>query len=290
MEDRSVAAVVNPERREELQRFLDAVGDALVVHVIEPATVDEVVDALLDAAGSFDVVAAVGGDGTQRAAAGALKGSHAALAIVPGGTVNLLARVLGIESIDDAAAAVVSGQRRTIDTGLVDDDTFVLQASTGYDAAVMERVDDSAKRWGRLGYFVTGVQTLWTHRPHHVRVTVDGDTFYDGRAMTVMVANVGERGSAAFTVAQGSAPDDGLLDVVVQRCDHATTMLRTLWALYRERQPRPDDLLESRGRSIDVRWSVPVPAQRDGDAVGRRVETRHRIDPDSLTVMVPPAS
>ncbi len=287
MEHPSVAVVVNPERRDELEQFLEALGDRSSVRVLEPEGFDEFTRALADAARSADVVAAIGGDGTQRAAADALKGSPACLAPVPGGTVNLFCRVLGIESIEDAASAVLDGRRRTLDTGLLDDDTFVLNASTGYDAAVMQHVDDSAKRWGRLGYFATGVRTLWTERPHRVEVVVDGDSFYEGRAMTVMVTNVGERGSAEFTVAPGSAPDDGQLDVVVQRCDTAWTMLRTIWALRRGRRPRPDDLLVAHGRSIEVRWSRPMPAQRDGDPTGRLREMHHRVDPGSLTVCVP---
>jgi diacylglycerol kinase (ATP) len=287
MEHPSIAVVVNPERRDELEEFLEALGDRSAVRVIEPQGFDEFAGALADAATSADVVAAIGGDGTQRTAAHALKNSPACLAVVPAGTVNLLARVLGIESIDDAASAIRSGHRRTLDTGLVDDETFVLNASTGYDAAVMQRVDDSAKRWGRLGYFVTGLRTLSTQRPAHVRVSVDGDVFYEGRAMTVMVTNVGERGSAEFTVAPGSAPDDGRLDVVVQRSDTAPAMLRMIWALQRGRHPRAEDLLVAHGRSIDVRWAAPVPAQCDGDATGRLVEAHHRVDPGSLTVCVP---
>jgi diacylglycerol kinase (ATP) len=287
MDHPSIAVVVNPERRDELEEFLEALGDRSAARVIEPQGFDEFVRALTDAATSADVVAAIGGDGTQRTAAHALKNSPACLAVVPAGTVNLLARVLGIDSIEDAASAIRSGHRRTLDTGLVDDETFVLNASTGYDAAVMRRVDDSAKRWGRLGYFVTGLRTLSTHRPAHVEVSVDGDVFYEGRAMTVMITNVGERGSAEFTVAPGSAPDDGQLDVVVQRSDTAAAMVRMIWALQRGRHPRPDDLLVAHGRAIDVRWSAPVAAQCDGDATGRLVEAHHRVDPDSLTVCVP---
>jgi diacylglycerol kinase (ATP) len=287
MDHPSIAVVVNPERRDELEEFLEALGDRSAARVIEPQGFDEFVRALTDAATSADVVAAIGGDGTQRTAAHALKNSPACLAVVPAGTVNLLARVLGIDSIEDAASAIRSGHRRTLDTGLVDDETFVLNASTGYDAAVMRRVDDSAKRWGRLGYFVTGLRTLSTHRPAHVEVSVDGDVFYEGRAMTVMITNVGERGSAEFTVAPGSAPDDGQLDVVVQRSDTAATMVRMIWALQRGRHPRPDDLLVAHGRAIDVRWSAPVAAQCDGDATGRLVEAHHRVDPGSLTVCVP---
>jgi diacylglycerol kinase (ATP) len=290
MEQPSIVVVVNPERRDELEEFLEALGDRSAVRVIEPQGFDEFVAALSDAAASANVVAAIGGDGTQRLAAHALKNSSACLAVVPAGTVNLLARVLGIDSIQVAASAIRSGHRRTLDSGFVDDETFVLNASTGYDAAVMQRVDDSAKRWGRLGYFVTGLRTLSTQRPAHVEVSVDGDVFYEGRAMTVMVTNVGERGSAEFTVAPGSAPDDGQLDVLVQRSDTAPAMLRMIWALRLGRQPRSEDLLVAHGRSIDVRWAGPVPAQCDGDATGQLTEAHHRVDPGSLTVCVPAPS
>ena len=290
MELSSIAVVVNPERRELLASLLDALGDRAHVRVIEPDVAEDLAAALRQAATSADVVAAVGGDGTQRTAIEELKDTPASLAVVPAGTANLLARVLGIDDVEAAASAMVGGARRTLDSGVVDGDTFILNASSGYDASVMRRVDDSAKRWGRLGYFVTGLRTLLGHRPTPVEVVVDGDTFFAGRAMTVMVTNVGQRGSAELTVAPESAPDDGMLDVVVQRCDDLHTMARTLWALWRGRDPRSEDLLVGHGREIDVRWATPVEAQRDGDATGSVTESHHRVDEGSVTVCVPVTS
>ncbi len=284
----SIAIVVNPERSDELHNLLDALGVSRSdVDVLEPDDADGLESAVSDVVGRIDVVAAIGGDGTQRIVASVLKGSRTALAVVPGGTVNLLARVIGTSSVERAAAAIQSGRRRTIDTGAVDGETFVLQASTGYDAAVIRSVDDSAKRWGRLGYFVTGLRELRAHRPRTVEVIVDGERFFQGRALTVMVTNVGERGSPDLTVARRSAFDDGQLDVVVQRCDTAWGMARTIWALMRDRDPNSDDLVLGHGRSIDVRWSVPVAAQRDGDSTGMVTETHHEVAAGSLIVCVP---
>jgi diacylglycerol kinase (ATP) len=290
MELPSIAVVVNPERNEVLASLVEALGDPPSLRVIEPEHPEDLADAMRRAAASADVVAAVGGDGTQRTAVEELKGTPASLAVVPAGTANLLARVLGVEDVDAAASAIVGGARRTLDTGEVDGDTFILNASSGYDASVMRRVDDSAKRWGRFGYFVTGLRTLLGHRPVPVDVVVDGASFFEGRAMTVMVTNVGQRGSAEFTVAPDSAPDDGMLDVVVQRCDDVPTMARTLWALWRGREPRAADIVVGHGRSIDVRWARPVEAQRDGDATGSVTESHHRVDAGSVTVCVPVTS
>src|SRR5690606_20485015 len=66
------------------------------------------------------VVLAAGGDGTVRAVAEGLRGSDVALALVPSGTGNLLARNLGLalDDVDDAVATAFAGEERTIDLGI----------------------------------------------------------------------------------------------------------------------------------------------------------------------------
>jgi diacylglycerol kinase family enzyme len=283
-----VKVVVNPERSEVVDDLLALLDGRADVDVVESD--EDLVGTIRAAADGADTAAVVGGDGSQEAAAEALAGTDTALGVVPGGTVNLLARILGVDSLESAAAAIANGPTRTIDLGDVDGSTFVLNASSGFDAAVMKRVDDEAKRWGRVGYFVTGVREFVAHRAGRVVVTVDGQEWFRGRAMTVMVTNFGQRGSADFTIAPGSAPDDGELDVVVQRCDTAATMARAIWALRNERTPDPDDVLVGHGRRIDVRWDRPTMTQRDGDATGLAREIVHEIRPGQLRVRRPPDS
>lgn len=284
--------VVNPERTgvaEELLARLDDDPESDVdVDVERPTEAAELEASVRHCAERADTVAVVGGDGTQRTAAGVLAGTGVALGVVPGGTVNLLARILGVDSVESAAGAIARGSTRTVDLGMVDGSTFVLNASSGFDADVMRRVDDGAKRWGRFGYLAAGLRELRVARANRVTVTVDGQQWFEGPAMTVMVTNFGQRGSADFVVAPGSAPDDGLLDVVVQRCDTARALARTIWVLARKRDPRREDLVVAHGRRIDVRWERPVTTQRDGDASGEAQELRHEIGPDRLLVRCPP--
>lgn len=285
-----VTIIVNPERSAEADELTELLGeyDHLDVDVVRPSDAADIGASVRGAvADGADIVAAVGGDGTQRTAAAAMIDSRSTLAVVPGGTVNLLGRVLGIESVADSAAAISSGVSRTIDTGVVNDETFVLNASSGYDADVMHRVDDGAKRWGRLGYFVAGLRELRVHRPRRVTVVVNGAERFAGRAMGVVVTNVGQRASADFTLAQGSAFDDGLLDVVVHRCDTVTSMLRAGWALARERDPDPDDLITEHGSEIQVVWGVEMRSQRDGDQCGDDSSFHHEVATASLRVCVP---
>lgn len=286
-----VAVVVNPERTALSQDFLDALRATEVeVEVIEAEAADGLEDAVRRGVdGGAAVVAAIGGDGTQRAAACALRGTDVALAVVPGGTVNLLGQVLGITSVEDAVAAIAGGRTRAIDLGLRDGEPFVLNASTGFDATTMHDVDDEAKQLGRLGYFLTGWRALQQERPRPVVVEVDGRVAYDGRAMTVLVANFGQRASASFTLVPGAEPDDGVLDVLVHRRAGPVSLARAVVALTRGQRPSEEDVLTARGQEVEVRWSRPVWSQRDGDALQEPVrQVTYRVDAGAVRVCVPP--
>lgn len=284
-----MAVLVNPERTDlaqDLQAALDSHGVAWTATV--PDSPSDLQAAVADAlAEGADIVAAVGGDGTQRTVADALRGTDAALAVVPGGTVNLLGRVLGITTAEEAASAIADGGRRRLDMGEVDGEPFVLNASSGYDAAVIGAVDDDGKRFGRLAYLVVGVRALRARRPQVVTVTVDGHEGFRGRAMGVVVANVGQRASADFTLAPDADPSDGRLDVVVQRADTPGTLARAAVALVRGERPSGEDVVFLQGAEMEVTWAVPMEVQRDGDPMPARQRMACRALPGVLQVVTP---
>jgi YegS/Rv2252/BmrU family lipid kinase len=91
------------------------------------------------ASDGFDVVAAVGGDGTAHEVANGLAGTTAALAVAPAGTMNLLARVLELP-LDPARAverALARGRLLPIRPGRADGALFLLMAGIGLDAWVL---------------------------------------------------------------------------------------------------------------------------------------------------------
>lgn len=288
---RRVGVVVNPERDELAGDLIsgltgsDADLEIECAHPETPGDLGAAVDSLVDR--GVDVVAAVGGDGTQRAVAARLAGTGVALAVVPGGTVNLLGRVLGIDGIDDVVAAVVDGDRRTIDAGSADGAPFFLNASTGWDAAVIDRVDDRYKRFGRIGYLAAGVFQWARSTTHHVTIALDGDPWYDGDAMTVVVLNAGQRGSESLSLVPDARLDDGRLDVLVLRRDTVPALARSAWSVLRGEQPTVEVLMSGQGTTISVDWDVDVDSQRDGDADRAVTAIEYRCDRAALTVCVP---
>ena len=103
----------------------------------------------------FEVVVGAGGDGTVHEVAQGLLGTAAALAVVPLGSGNALARELGM-SLDPARACgqIAGGRRRAMDVGEVNGRMFLLTLGFGIDAAVIETFDREASvRRGQLAYF-----------------------------------------------------------------------------------------------------------------------------------------
>ena len=112
-----------------------------------------------EAAGDgYDVVAALGGDGTVSEAASGLVGSPTPLACVPAGVTNVFARAIGMPH-DPLAAAdrLVERERagrlavRAIDVGTVNGRHFLYTAGVGFTAAMAETAERAPDRKARLG-------------------------------------------------------------------------------------------------------------------------------------------
>lgn len=284
---RRVVAIARPGL-DETQRLVDALGDSIDVRVVETETPDDVEQAVVDAVrDGAEAIASVGGDGALNLVADAVvrNGFDIAVAPVPAGTVNLTAHLLDVATLERAADAISTRSTVTMDVGETPHGVFVINASSGYDAAVIDDAHDhSDSVLGRVRFLVAGVRRLRRDRPVPVRVTVDGRNVFDAPAMSVIVMNVGERGSERFHVAPDAEFDDGRLDVLVLRTDSAPRIAGLVWRLAR-RFGLPDrDAVRAQGQEIRVQWARPVPSQRDGDPDAELRSTTVRIRPSALRI------
>ncbi len=171
------------------------------------------------AAGGAEVVAVVGGDGTVSEVATALAGTQTALAILPGGTGNVLARELKIPRTLSRAAKLLTGELhvRVIDLGQVGERKYLLRAGVGFEALVIQHTPRQLKeRFGLLAYGIAGLKSLRETRPLHFEMELDGETAAsDGFVCTV--ANSAQLGLPGLSLSPVVRIDDGLLDVIVLR-------------------------------------------------------------------------
>src|ERR671922_10235 len=116
------------------------------------------------------------GDGLLRPLAGALKGTEAALAIVPCGRGNDLARVLGIpEDPGEAARIAVEGRERLLDVANVEGTPYMGIASFGFDSEANRIANEAKLVRGNAVYLYAALRTLAAWKPATFTVIVDGD-------------------------------------------------------------------------------------------------------------------
>lgn len=99
-------------------------------------------------AAGADIIAVYGGDGTVTEVANVLAGGDVPLAILPGGTGNAVARMLGIPMELEQSAALLrqNHQLRTIDLGHINKHTFMLRADIGFMAVIGAEPPPAGKR------------------------------------------------------------------------------------------------------------------------------------------------
>lgn len=250
----------------------DAFGDLASFQVHTTAPDDDLSSLARHAAeDGADRLVACGGDGTVSALASGVAGTGVALAIVPCGTANLVARELGLP-LELAAAVDLArhGTRTTaIDAMRFEDKAFISHISIGVYSRIAENVASGAKRrFGRLYYVWTLCRELWRGRRWPFVIEVDGAA-HRYRASLVLAANIGQVGVGTLTWGSEIRPNDGSIDVCIVRGRSIRDYIALLWRAGRSPSAVTPEAIYLGARErvrISARGHLPVRA--DGEVVG----------------------
>ena len=172
--ERRLAVILNPIKVEDVGQFRAIVGAmAKESGWSEPTwqytTVEDPGTGMAEkaAVSGADLVIVCGGDGTVREVCAELAGTGIPVGIIPAGTGNLLARNLDVPLyLRSAIDVALNGQDRAIDLVRVggdgiEDTHFMVMAGMGFDAAIMEGVNEEIKKKiGWIAYVVSGLRSL----------------------------------------------------------------------------------------------------------------------------------
>jgi YegS/Rv2252/BmrU family lipid kinase len=236
------------------------------------------------AAQSGETVAALSGDGLLRPLAGALKNTGSALAIIPCGRGNDLARVLGIPT-DPAAAAelAVQGPEKLIDVANVDGTPFLGIASFGFDSDCNRIANEAKLIKGSAVYLYSALRALAAWKPATFTVTVDGER-HDVTGYSVAVGNSKAYGGGMFVLPQAEL-DDGKLDVLISKDAPKLSFLRGVFRTFKAAHVDSPHVQFLRGEVIDVASDRPFEIYGDGDPIGATPATM-RVEHRCLRVIV----
>ena len=256
------------------ERETEAVGHATALS-------REAVDA------GFGVVCAIGGDGTVNEVLNGLACSDVPLAIIPTGTVNVLAMELGIPlDPPDAVRLLEAGNITSIDLGLANDRYFGLMAGVGMDAAVVASPHPTMKKaFKEAAFAVQGVAHVIASDDPRIRVVTEERTVEGYFAVFGNSPSYG----GAFGITPLADMRDGLLDVCVLK-DKSFLSTAAFWSAA---------LLNAHMRHHKVEYfrtehalvtcldeSKEVPVQVDGEVAGHLPLTCVVV-PRALLVVVP---
>lgn len=298
---RRVAVVLNGragallDRQEAAAELAESFAQAgLEPHFIPPeaGTLPERLDQAVRTGAEIVVVA--GGDGTIACAAQSLEGSAAALGILPFGTMNLLAKDLGIP-IDDLPAAVAliaGGVARTIDVGEVGGRVFLCASMLGLPADIgrhREAQRDGGPAWRRWTRFAQAA--LHTTRRYVARrlVLELGDQAVASRAPSVTVT-VNRLDDASGRLFARARLDGGEFGVYLAERPHWRKIPPLVWDLVRGNWRAGGTIEERRAPAVVVRARRPaMRVMNDGEEMILPTPLHYRLRAGALRVIAPPA-
>ena len=239
-----------------------------------------------------DIVAAYGGDGTVMEVASGLHDSGIPMAILPGGTGNILSIELGIpQNLQEACELIIQPEKariRSIDLGITNDEkvpAFALRAGVGLEAAMLEGTDrDLKERFGIFAYIMGATQALHNVKEANYHLILDGEAV-ECSGLTCLIANAGYFGVPGLVLNPKVKIDDGLLDVfVIRKMD--LIELFSLAATLVGGNERNDQALHWQAQSISIESDPIQSTQADGEMWGESpVEITAKKD--ALQVIVP---
>jgi YegS/Rv2252/BmrU family lipid kinase len=248
-------------------------------------SIDHAYEEAKAAAANGETVVALGGDGLLRPLAGALKGTGSALAIVPCGRGNDLARVLGIpKDAGGAARIAVQGTERLLDVANVEGTPYMGIASFGFDSDANRIANEAKLVKGNGVYVYAALRALAAWKPAAFSVTVDGER-HEFTGYTVAVGNSKAYGGGMLMLPDAEL-DDGRLDVILCKNLSKLRFLAELPKVFRGAHVDSDFTEFLRGEEIEVSADRPFAIYADGDPIGA-TPAIIRVERRCLRVMAP---
>lgn len=249
-----------------------------------------------------DVVAVYGGDGTVAEVASGLVDTDVAMAVLPGGTANVMSIELGIPIELTEACHVACDPKSTIrqvDMGQVNGQWFILRVGMGFEAAMVATADRNLKdKFGVLAYLWSAVQNLSQPQLARYQLRIDGNEI-EREGLTCIIANSSNLGQTGVNLIPNSSVSDGLLDVVVVNTANLSALFDILGSITGLKEvPVEDKMVREldmhiqqnlhywQGKEISLSANPAQTVQYDGEVLGK-VAIECKVAPGAVRVLTP---
>lgn len=239
-----------------------------------------------EAAGkNFDIIVAVGGDGTINEIASKVMQQHKILGVLPFGSGNGLARFLKIPMNTVKAIKVINNCKVSIiDTATFNEKCFFNMAGMGFDAHISS-VFAGNKGRGLSGYVKLGLREVLSYKPQNYRIAIDGRE-YLRKAFVISVANSSQYGNNAH-IAPTASVTDGLLDVCIIKEFPMYKLPLLAYEMLRSKTDHSKLVEIIKGKNIHISRIKEDAIHIDGEPYFMGTEIAVSVNPLSLNIITP---
>jgi YegS/Rv2252/BmrU family lipid kinase len=291
MQKKKICFIVNPISGVGRQKVIEALIDKYLdrsIYEYEIAytkAAKHATELAADAASrKVDVVVAVGGDGSVNETAKGLVGTSTAMAVLPAGSGNGLARHLNIPiNLKKAMQVINNGKLTKIDTIRLNEETFVNVAGVGFDAHIGWEFARFGKR-GFSSYLKVISREFPSYKAGDFQLTIDGQTI-SRNAYLISFANGSQWGNNAY-IAPTANISDGVMDIAILSDFRIYNGLALAYRLFNKSIHNSSFVETIKAKEVTVKQKGKI-AHIDGEPIESGEELVIKVNPLSLNVLVP---
>jgi diacylglycerol kinase (ATP) len=289
---RSALYIINPAsgigRQKDLEKFIKNQTNTsrLDIDIVFSKRPGHAFDLSREAAGNYNIVVAVGGDGTVNEVGRGLLHSSTALGIIPTGSGNGLARFLQMPfKVNKALEVINEGIFKPIDVIKLNNYYSLNVSGIGFDAYISHKFAHK-KRRGPLAYMQLISKEFPKYKSDRYSLNIDGEHI-DIEAFLISFANSSQYGNNLH-IAPQALIDDGLIDVCLIKDFPKFTAPALLISLVDQSidKSKYDKIVKA--RKINIHHNVPLLGHVDGEPVNFGKEVNIEIMPLALKIVIPP--
>lgn len=237
----------------------------------------------------FDIVVAVGGDGSVNEVASGLIGSSTILAILPLGSGNGFAGHLGLGRKAKYALKVINdGHSTLIDTCLVNDKAFVNLVGFGFDGLIAKALKGSKIR-GIIGYARSILHHIFRYKASDFEIKIDNKAAINRRCYMLNIVNGTTYGYNFHFHSKAKLNDETVHVLIVK--DVARWRYFGLLYLSLRGKLHESKIVETiDAKQVQVIPKTNILMEIDGESIEGKSPYNIQVVPNSLNVIVPKGS
>ena len=233
-----------------------------------------------------DVVVAVGGDGTVNEVARSLVHTFSALAIIPCGSGNGLARHLCLPLDIKKSIGIINACKIDVfDYGIINELPFFCTCGMGFDAFISLKFAEAGKR-GPITYVENVLKEGLKYKPETYEVEDEtGAKRY--KAFLIACANASQYGNNAY-IAPGATMNDGEMDVIIMEPFDALEAPQIAADLFMKTLGNNSKIKTFRTKELHIHRKKPGAIHYDGDPIMTGTDIDVRIEHEGIRILTNP--